>query len=941
VRQWDVSSHVDITSQVSVTENSTLRQSFSQYQRGPACVQILQGHLDSVNSLAVTSDNRLLFSASNDCTIKLWQVGELSGKQQEDDFEDSKATSKQHKGMKSGSTARHSAALNIVPSLKTLHAHDDYVKALAYAPQTNVLASAGLDKRVLLWDIETLVERIEFSHSFDGRSEMSNIHKKPAQGNRYEHRSDGNVYAGVEGDGHKDSVYCAAISAEGNLVASGSSTPEMAIRCWDARTGKKVCKLKGHSDNIRSMVMSSDGKYIISAGSDCSMLLWDIGQQRCIRDWHVHRDSIWSLCVDSNFTSVFSGGRDQSVVRTDIFSDNTTNAKEKGSSANLQRESKLVCKEKHRVLACAFQPIKARSKRVSYEQGWVWVSGTSGDIRRWPVHSLDEDIPFGSGGSQKSLANQHPHVCTCGHTGNGSKNNDSPDNNIESLSSKESSDAKRALVMSTPKPKKKGAGMSVAKDVDIIHTPSDVCLVTNTAEECIVENGEPKPNKSGSTLAPLAGVAFPLSSSSAIKLQIKSSAFISDESPPLALIPDVELQGLPGIVKYLSLNDQRHILTQDDCKPHTLRLWDVARGVAVDSFPHGLNIEDQAEHLCATKIPGLFCCNWYSLECRLGVLNVILSNSTVFRGELFAVDAGIPKLSCPDSAAHRTHDLDARHDRSPKSGDRGQDEERNATGTATCSLCGCPLSKHEANEACSDSDGEEVKINMGEQMLYALFRLWATRRFDLMKSKVKGGKSQDPENEVVPESIGKPLVFNLPVTIPVLVIEMEPSADENFPAKDYLLSRKCISDFTGNEDESELPLWAIECVWNGTRSGQGEPLKYCFDLVPDYSFGVYRTQSNKLTAPAVIRIEKLVTYVWNRMQVIPPFLLNMVRFVELSQKLCCLIFVHGSNRILLRSNCHLEKAAEELTEVPGDKVVTKGQPYYHVPRLYFMAILNF
>ena len=34
--------------------------------------------------------------------------------------------------------------------------HTDYVKALAYAPQAPLLASASCDRTVLLWDLRTL-----------------------------------------------------------------------------------------------------------------------------------------------------------------------------------------------------------------------------------------------------------------------------------------------------------------------------------------------------------------------------------------------------------------------------------------------------------------------------------------------------------------------------------------------------------------------------------------------------------------------------------------------------------------------------------------------------------------------------------------------------------------------------------------------------------------
>ena len=40
--------------------------------------------------------------------------------------------------------------------LSTLRTHKDYVKALAYAPDVDKVASGGLDRQIYLWDIATL-----------------------------------------------------------------------------------------------------------------------------------------------------------------------------------------------------------------------------------------------------------------------------------------------------------------------------------------------------------------------------------------------------------------------------------------------------------------------------------------------------------------------------------------------------------------------------------------------------------------------------------------------------------------------------------------------------------------------------------------------------------------------------------------------------------------
>lgn len=61
----------------------------------------------------------LVISASSDTTVKVWNA---------------------HKGF----------------CMSTLRTHKDYVRALAYARDREQVASAGLDRAIFLWDVNTL-----------------------------------------------------------------------------------------------------------------------------------------------------------------------------------------------------------------------------------------------------------------------------------------------------------------------------------------------------------------------------------------------------------------------------------------------------------------------------------------------------------------------------------------------------------------------------------------------------------------------------------------------------------------------------------------------------------------------------------------------------------------------------------------------------------------
>lgn len=63
-----------------------------------------------------------------------------------------------------------------------------------------------------------------------------------------------------ESPGPKSSVYALATDPFGHIVASGG--PERVVRTWDPRSGKRIGKLVGHTDNIRAILMSEDSRYV-------------------------------------------------------------------------------------------------------------------------------------------------------------------------------------------------------------------------------------------------------------------------------------------------------------------------------------------------------------------------------------------------------------------------------------------------------------------------------------------------------------------------------------------------------------------------------------------------------------------------------------------------------------------------------------------------------
>jgi RNA polymerase sigma factor (sigma-70 family) len=83
---------------------------------------------------------------------------------------------------------------------------------------------------------------------------------------------------------HGGAIHVAAFSPDGLLLATGGA--DKVVRLWEAATGKPIATLRGHTQDITSLVFSPDGKTLLSGSGDFisrfrgDTKLWDVATRR-------------------------------------------------------------------------------------------------------------------------------------------------------------------------------------------------------------------------------------------------------------------------------------------------------------------------------------------------------------------------------------------------------------------------------------------------------------------------------------------------------------------------------------------------------------------------------------------------------------------------------------------------------------------------------------
>ncbi len=162
--------------------------------------------------------------------------------------------------------------------VKGLVGHRDWIRAVAFSPDGKTLVSSGNDRRVIMWDVATgqqlktlavhdhAVDAVAFSHS--GRWVATAGFEKSVSILDTTGQAPTRVLECVCGD-----IRALAISEDDRYLAAGGR--DGVIRIWDLQTNKKIREVKAHRQRIRSITFSQQGAQIISGGEDRVVRIWN------------------------------------------------------------------------------------------------------------------------------------------------------------------------------------------------------------------------------------------------------------------------------------------------------------------------------------------------------------------------------------------------------------------------------------------------------------------------------------------------------------------------------------------------------------------------------------------------------------------------------------------------------------------------------------------
>jgi WD40 repeat protein/nucleoside phosphorylase len=255
-------------------------------RESPALVRTLVGHAFMVAGCAVSPDGLRVVSASDDRTLKVWDLD--SGRE-----------------------------------LASLRGHTNSVSSCVVTPDGRRVVSASRDHTLKVWDLDSnrLLASLR-GHTAgvdacavtpDGRRVVSASHDRTL---KVWDLDSGRQLASLQG--HTSAVTGCAVTPDGRRVVSASH--DHTLKVWDLDSGRQLASLQGHTSLVSSCAVTPDGRCVISASWDATLKIWDLDSGRQLASLQGHTSRVNACAVTPDGRRVVSASEDETLKVWDFDS---------------------------------------------------------------------------------------------------------------------------------------------------------------------------------------------------------------------------------------------------------------------------------------------------------------------------------------------------------------------------------------------------------------------------------------------------------------------------------------------------------------------------------------------------------------------------------------------------------------------------------------------
>jgi WD40 repeat protein/predicted Ser/Thr protein kinase len=307
-------------------------------------LRAFRGHAGGVTSLALSADGTLVLSGSEDQTMRLWEVA--SGR-----------------------------------PLRSLEVRGGAVLKVALSPDGRQALSRTAEGVVQLWDLTTGEERRSFTvradrvvgvaFSPDGRLAISGV-PLPCADTLQQWAGIWDVDTGRMTQtlgGFNAEVESVSFSPDGRRILAAGF--DQLVSVWDLESGQRVLSLKGHLHFVKGAAFSYRDRLIVSGGIDNALRLWDADSGKLIRTLDTgHAVEALALSPDGRF--ILSGGGENALELWDL---------------SVGQEVRYFSGHESAVLAVAFSPDGRLALSVGRDERMrLWDVATGREIQSFDEH---------------------------------------------------------------------------------------------------------------------------------------------------------------------------------------------------------------------------------------------------------------------------------------------------------------------------------------------------------------------------------------------------------------------------------------------------------------------------------------------------------------------------------------------------------------------------